>query len=63
VRLPAAVGLKVTVIAQLFPALTAAPQLLAWEKSPLAVTLETVSETLPVLVSVMVCALLLFPTI
>jgi hypothetical protein len=63
VRLPPAVGLKVTVIAQLVPALTAAPQLLIWEKSPLAVTLEIVSERLPVLVSVMVCALLLFPTI
>jgi hypothetical protein len=63
VLVPAAVGLKVTAMVQLAPALTLLPQVLVWEKSPLAVMLEMVSETLPVLVSATVCALLLFPTI
>jgi hypothetical protein len=48
---------------KLAPALTVVPHVLVWEKSPLAVILEMVSETLPVLVSVTVCALVLFPTI
>jgi hypothetical protein len=63
VLVPLATGLKVTEIVQLAPALTLVPQLLVWEKSPLAVMPEMVSETLPVLLSVTVCALLLFPTI
>jgi hypothetical protein len=63
VLVPAAVGLKVTEIVQLAPVLTVVPQVLVWEKSPLAVMLEMVSEALPVLVSVMVWALLLFVTI
>jgi hypothetical protein len=52
VRVPVAVGVKVTLIVQLAPALTVLPQVLVWEKSPLAVMLETVSEAFPVLVSV-----------
>ncbi len=63
VRLPPAVGLKVTEIEQLAPALTVVPQVLVWEKSPLAVMPEMVSEALPVLVSVTVCAALLVPDI
>src|SRR5271157_522402 len=63
VRVPPDAGLNVTEIAQLAPALTLAPQVLVWEKSPLAVMLETVSEALPVLVRVTVCAALLVPDI
>ena len=48
---------------QLAPAFTLLPQVLVWEKSPLAVMLEMVSEALPVLVSVTVCAVLLVPAI
>jgi hypothetical protein len=60
---PGAFGLKVTEMVQLAPALRVVPQVLVWEKSPLAVMLEMVSETVPVLVRVTACALLLFPTI
>jgi hypothetical protein len=63
VRVPTAVGLKVTEMVQLAPALTEVPQVLVWEKSPLAVMLEMVSEALPVLVRVTVCAALLVPSI
>ena len=59
---PPAVGLKVTEIVQLALALTLVPQVLVWEKSPLAVMLEMLSEALPVLVRVTVCAVLPFPT-
>jgi hypothetical protein len=62
VLVPSALGLKVTAIAQLAPALTMLPQVLVWEKSPMAAMLEIVSEALPVLVRVMVWALLA-PTI
>jgi len=61
VLVPADTGLKVTEIVQLAPALTVVPQVLVWEKSPLVVMLETVSEALPVLVRVTVCAVLLVP--
>jgi hypothetical protein len=61
VRVPAAVGVKVTLIVQLAPALTLLPQVLVWEKSPLAVMLEMVSVALPVLVRVTICAVLLVP--
>ena len=63
VWVPPAIGLKVTLIVQLAPALTLLPQVLVWEKSPLAVMLEIVSGALPVLVSVTGCALLLVPDI
>jgi hypothetical protein len=63
VLVPLAVGLKVTGMVQLAPALTLVPQVLVSEKSPLVVMPDMVSEALPVLVSVTVCALLLFPTI
>jgi hypothetical protein len=54
VLVPPASGLKVTEIVQLAPTLTVVPQVLVWEKSPLAVMLEMVSEALPVLVRVRV---------
>ena len=62
VLVPPAVGLKVTEMLQVAPALTLVPQVLVWEKSPLAVMLEMVKEALPVLVRVTVCAGLLTPT-
>lgn len=62
VLVPAASGLKVTEMAQVPPALTVLPQLLVWEKSPPISMPEIVSETVPVLVSVTVWALLLAPT-
>jgi hypothetical protein len=52
VRVPPAVGLKVTEIVQLAPALMLLAQVLVWEKSPLAVIPEIVSVALPVLFTV-----------
>jgi hypothetical protein len=63
VLLPAAVGLKVTEMAQLAPALTVLPQSLVWEKSPLVSMALITSVTVPVLVSVTVWGWLLVPTI
>jgi hypothetical protein len=63
VRAPVAVGVKVTLTVQLAPVPALLPQVLVWEKSPLAVMLEMAREALPVLVRVTVCAVLLFPTI
>jgi hypothetical protein len=57
-----AVGVKVTLIVQLAPAATLAPQVLVWAKSPLAATLEMFRAALPVLVSVTVCGALVVPT-
>src|SRR5580700_2280289 len=51
---PAAVGLKATVMAQLSPGAMVAGQSLAWEKAPPALTLPICSIALPVLVSVTV---------
>jgi len=61
VRAPPAVGLKVTEIVQLAPASTLVPQVLVWEKSPLAVIPEMDSEELPVLVRATDWEVLLFP--
>ena len=61
VLVPVAVGVKVTEMVQLAPALTEPPQVLVWVKSPLAAMLEMVREVWPVLVRVTVCALLLVP--
>jgi hypothetical protein len=63
VLVPPAAGLKVTEMVQLAPALTVVPQVLVCEKSALAVMLEMVSEALPVLVRVAICAVLLVPDI
>jgi hypothetical protein len=59
---PAAVGVKVTLRVQLALAATLEPQVLVWEKSPLAVMLVMLRVALPVLLSVTLCALLLVPT-
>jgi hypothetical protein len=52
VRVPAAVGLKVTLMVQLVPVATLDPQVLVWEKSPLAVMLVMLRVALPVFLSV-----------
>ena len=52
VRDPAAVGVNVTLMVQLALAATLEPQVLVWEKSPLAVALEMTRVALPVLLSV-----------
>jgi hypothetical protein len=49
---PATVGLNVTLMVQEAPAATLEPQVLVWEKSPLALIPETVSVALPVLVRI-----------
>ena len=58
----AAVGLKVTVIAQLAAAASELPQVVVSEKSPLIVMLLTASACEPLFVSVIVCAALAVPT-
>jgi hypothetical protein len=61
-RVPAAVGVKVTLIVQLAPAATELPQLLLWAKSlasvPVTARLAILRVALPVLVRVTVCPLL-----
>ncbi len=53
-RLPAAEGLKTTLIVQLAPAATDTPQLFVWLKSPVVTSEEIVSDMFPLLVSVIV---------
>ena len=52
VRVPAAVGVKVTLMVQVALTARLVPQLLAWEKSPLAAMLEIVTASVPGLLSV-----------
>ena len=52
VLVPVAVGLKVTLRVQLAPAATFEPQVLVWEKSPLAVMPVMLRAAFPVLLSV-----------
>jgi hypothetical protein len=52
VRVPVAVGLKVTLRVQLAPAATLDPQVWVWEKSPRALMLVIVRTALPVFLSV-----------
>jgi len=52
VLVPVAVGSKVTLMVQLAPAVTLEPQVLVWEKSPLAVMLVRLRVASPVLLSV-----------
>jgi hypothetical protein len=52
VRVPVAVGLKVTLRVQLALAATLEPQVLVWEKLPLALTLVIARPALPVFLSV-----------
>jgi hypothetical protein len=65
-RLPVAVGLKATAIAQLPPAATLEPQVLLCEKSPAAAPAMlmpvTVSAAVPVFESVRLCVALVVPT-
>ena len=67
VRVPVAVGLNVTLIVQLAPALTELPQVLLWAKSPLLVPVMAMplmlSAALPALDRVIDCAALLAPTV
>ena len=57
-RLPAAVGVNVTLTVQPAEIATDAPQLLVWAKLPLAVMLATVSAVSPLLVRVILFAAL-----
>jgi hypothetical protein len=52
VLVPVVVGLKVTLRVQLAPAATLEPQVLVWEKLPLALMLVIVRPALPVFLSV-----------
>ena len=52
VLVPAAVGLKVTLRVQFALIATLEPQVLVWEKSPLALMLVIVRPALPVLLTV-----------
>ena len=56
--LPAAVGVKVTLMEQLAPAAREAPQVLVWEYGALAAMVVMFSAAVPELVSVTVCAAL-----
>jgi hypothetical protein len=56
VRVPPAVGVNVTSMAQEPPAATLLPQLLVWLKSSLMPMLLTASAIVPVFLSVTVCA-------
>jgi hypothetical protein len=62
VRAPAAVGVKVTAIAQFAPAATADPQVFVSAKSPDAAIWVIVSAAVPLFDSVTVCLLLATPT-
>ncbi len=62
VRVPVAVGVKVTLMVHLAPAATEMPQSLVCAKSPPATMLEIVSGALPVLVSLTGFAVLVVPT-
>ena len=55
VRLPVAVGVKVMVTVQLFPASSPLPQLLVWLKSPVTLMLLIESVAVPVLLKVTLC--------
>jgi hypothetical protein len=63
VRVPVAVGVKVTLMVQEAPAATELPQVLVSAKSPLAEMLVILNAPLPVLVSVTDWAELVVPTI
>ena len=61
-REPAAVGVKVTLIVHELPEARLEPQVLVWEKSPLAVMPEIVRATLPLFVRSVVSGRLVVPT-
>lgn len=62
VTLPGAVGVKVTLMAQLAPTATEAPQVLVAVKGPVVVILVMVNAAPPELVRVIVCAGPVVPT-
>ena len=57
-RLPVAVGVNVTLMVQLAPAVSDAPQVLVWAYCALAAMLVMLRVPVPPLVSVTVCAAL-----
>jgi len=59
---PAVLGVNVTLIAHALDAASDAPQLFVCAKPPLAEMLFSVSDALPVFVTVTVCAMLVVPT-
>ena len=63
VRVPVAVGLKVTLMVQLPPAATELPQLLVSVKSPLIAMLLMVKLAVPPLVRVETLAVLVVPNV
>jgi hypothetical protein len=63
VRVPDAVGVKITLMTQLVPGAMLAVQLLVWAKSPLAAMLDKVSVPVPELVSMTVWPALGVPTV
>lgn len=63
VRVPAAVGAKVTLMEQELPAPREEPQVVVRAKSPLMLMLESVNELDPVLLIVMLCGALVVPTV
>jgi hypothetical protein len=67
VRIPVALGLKITLIAQLLPAARELPQLLVWVKSlafePESAMLEMLKAALPELVKVIACVALAVLTV
>jgi len=62
-RVPPAVGIKVTLIVQFEPAIRLAPHVFVWAKSPPAEMLTMFSVALPELVSMIGLAALLVPTL
>jgi hypothetical protein len=56
-RMPVVVGVNVTLIMQEDPWVKVGPQVLVWEKSPVATMLPRVSVAMPVLLNVTICAL------
>ena len=63
VRVPVAVGVKVTVIVQLAPAESELPQEVVLAKSPLATMLVMLNDALPVFFKVTVCTAVVVPTV
>jgi len=62
VLLPVAVGVKVTLMAQLAPGANPAPQVLSCAKSPVTVIPAIVKAAVPVLLIVIVCGALVDPS-
>jgi len=62
VKVPPAAGVKVIEMIQLAPALTLAPQVLVWAKSPLTIKPVMLSGPSPVLVRVTLCSALVVLT-